>query len=59
MIFLERLVARRIGAIDDVEIAFAPRGLHLIEASPEAAIDAKVRSSLRAVWRRGAGIRRP
>ena len=25
MIFLERLVARRVGAIDDVEIAFAPR----------------------------------
>ena len=38
MIFLERLVARRVGAIDDVEIAFAPRGLHLIEASPEASI---------------------
>ena len=45
MIFLERLVARHVGAIDDVEIAFAPRGLHLIEASPEASIT--LRSALR------------
>ena len=37
MIFLERLVAHRVGEIDSVDIAFAPRGRHLIEASPTAA----------------------
>ena len=45
MIFLERLIARRVGAIDDVDIAFAPRGLHLIEASSETATT--LRSALR------------
>ena len=34
MIFLERLVARRVGEIDDIDIGFAPRGRHLIEVSP-------------------------
>ena len=34
MIFLERLVARRVGEIDDIDISFAPRGRHLIEVSP-------------------------
>ena len=32
MIFLERLVAFHVGNIDDVDIGFAPRGRHLIEA---------------------------
>ena len=32
MIFLERLVAYHVGDIDDVDIGFAPRGRHLIEA---------------------------
>ena len=37
MIFLERLIAHHVGDIDDVDIAFAARGLHLIEAPPAAA----------------------
>ncbi len=37
MIFLERLVAHHVGEIDDADIAFLPRGRHLIEATPEAA----------------------
>ncbi|MDE2918373.1 MAG: hypothetical protein OXR64_00835 [Chloroflexota bacterium] len=45
MIFLERLVAHHVGSIDDVDIAFAPRGHHLIEVSPETATT--LRSALR------------
>ena len=37
MIFLERLVAHQVGEIDDVDIAFLPRGRHFINATPEAA----------------------
>ncbi|MYD94790.1 MAG: hypothetical protein F4Y02_14110 [Chloroflexi bacterium] len=37
MIFLERLVARHVGEIDDVDIAFRPRGHHFIDAPPGAA----------------------
>ena len=37
MIFLERLVAHHVGEIEDADIAFLPRGRHLIEATPEAA----------------------
>ena len=37
MIFLERLIAHHVGEIEDVDIAFLPRGRHLIEASPATA----------------------
>lgn len=37
MIFLERLVAHHVGAVDNADIRFAPRGRHLIEAPPAAA----------------------
>lgn len=45
MIFLERLVARHVGEIEDVDIAFTPRGHHLIDAPPETA--ATLRAALR------------
>ena len=45
MIFLEQLVARHVGEIDDVGITFAPRGRHLIQATPAAA--ATLRAALR------------
>jgi len=45
VIFLERLIAQHVGEIEDVDIAFLPRGRHLIEATPETA------STLRAALR--------
>ena len=45
MIFLERLVAHHVGDLDGLDITFAPRGRHLIEAPPAAA--ATLRSALR------------
>ncbi|MCY3958293.1 MAG: hypothetical protein OXG65_08365 [Chloroflexi bacterium] len=37
MIFLERLIAHHVGDVDDVDIAFMPRGRQLIDAPPQTA----------------------
>lgn len=48
MIFLERLVAHHVGELESVDIAFAARGRHLIEASPAeaTALSAALRCAL-------------
>lgn len=48
MIFLERLAAHHVGELESVDIAFAPRGRHLIDSSPAeaAALTAALRCAL-------------